>query len=567
MGEQGSFSFGVNPPPGGGKRAIFPSLNMPSIENLIGKGADHYVAAMHASIGDMPHQPPEQSNTIAAKALGIQVPQAYAFANFSFMPDANNWGLMQWPGINPESLRKICRENIAPQLVIRGRVSDMVRYSGLSSKPWEPGWRIVLRDAKATPTAKERRDIKEAESFILNGSRDFQDDPRERDANLLTAFQVLLRQFADDIHTFDGWALWTRPDRLGRPIAFANLPAGLIRLAMPGQGLKGDKRYFAALIDQTMNPVKTFTRYELTWSVMNPRTDPAAMGYGFPVPEIGMRLVQAFQSAIDLNADVFQRNGLPNGMLLLKGDFWNQEQIDAMMREWTNMKRGVSKLWGIPVVAVPEEGDVDVLDFMDMKGQDVRYKDHMNMMAGMYCWISQFPVRRVGMFTSGMRKDNQPVPDESVEQQGVDDPGLPAHLNFLEGVINPYLVQPTWPHLKLVFEGKNPKEDARAYAERSKARTWGEARAEADLPSLSSVAPKELKPLMDIMQFAPEDPVKASIFQTVAVTMLQAQLGTGDEKTPANPGAPMKGVIDAGKSAEHGHRAGVRRSAEPREVA
>ena len=84
-------------------------------------------------------------------------------------------------------------------------------------------------------------------------------------------------------------------------------------------------------------------------------------------------------------------------MLLLMGDYFNQSQIDALMREWTNMKRGVSKMWGVPVMAVPEGGEVEVMSFMDMKGQEIRYRDHLNLMGGLYCVISQFPPRRLGV--------------------------------------------------------------------------------------------------------------------------------------------------------------------------
>ena len=562
MSEQYMLPFDINGAGEAGKpKARLPSLSYLGADGNFIRDAQTYVAALHASIGDTPNQPPDTSNMVAAKAMGVTVPQAYSFANFSFMPDAGNYGLMQWPGVNPESLAKICRENVAPRMVIEARVGDMERYAGLSSKPWEPGWQIQLRDATATPTTKERKDIKDAESFIFNGSRDYgYQDARERDAKLLTPFNMFLRQFASDIHTYDGWAVWTQPDRLGRPIAFANLPAGLIRLAMPGKGVKGDPNLFAALIDQTMNPVKMFTRKELIWSVMNPRTDPAAMGYGYPVPEMGMRIIQAFQSAIDLNADTFQRSGIPNGMLILQGDFWQQEAIDALMREWTNMKRGVSKLWGIPILGAPEGSDVKLLDFMDLKGADMRYRDHMNLMQGVYCILSQFPVARFGMFASGGSRDNKPEKNEATEIQGVDDPGLPAHLLFLEGRINPYLIWPTWPHLKLTFMNKNPKEDARAYQERTKARTWGEARAQLDMQPLVKVAPSHLKPLAEILDLAPMDSSLAGIFQTVSTQMLEAQLGTGDGKDQEKVGAPFPSPKDPASSSAHGYKDNIRRS-------
>lgn len=530
--------------------------------------ASTYVAAMHASIGDGPREQKHVSSLeVAAKAMGVEVPQAFAYGSFSLMPDATSYGLLQWPGVAPESLRKMTRENVAPQLIINSRIADLARYAGLSTHMWKPGWRIMLRQAGETPTAKDRADIKDAESFILNCSRDYgYTDARERDEVLLSPFGMFLRQFADDVHTFDGWSVWTQPDRMKRTIAFANLPAGLIRLAAPGRGLGGDTKKYAALVDETMNPVKAFTRYEMTWRVMHPRTDPSVFGYGWPVPEQGMRLIQAFQSAIDLNADTFTKSSIPNGMLLLKGDFFNQDQIDALMREWTNMKKGMSKQWGMPVMSVPEEGNIELLNFMDLKGQDVRYKDHMNMMSGLLCHLYQFPVRRLGMFISGKTADNEPLADESVASQGVDDSGLPALLSFIEDTVNQYLLWNNWPRLQFGFMAKDPKNDAREFSARKEAQTWKEARAAADLPALETLVPPDMKDLAEIMGLCPEDPSKAGVFQTVAVAMLQAKLGVADGKSPATPGARMTSQKDPAESQAHGHAAGIKRDSAAEEA-
>ena len=529
---------------------------------------DSYLAALHASIGDSARL--VKNNFLeAVKALGGEpVPQAYSYATFSFMPDPTNYGLVSWPGLQPEALRKISRENTAPQMIIRSRVNDLVRYSGLSSRLWEPGWSISLMDASKTPTAQDRKDIKDAERFIWNCSRDIgYVDARERDAGLIHPFEMFLRTFADDALTFDGWALWTDMDSNGGVRSFVNLPAGSIRLAVPTRGYKGNRDWFACMVDETGNPVKPFTRKELTWRVRNPRNDPAAMGYGWSEIEMAIRLIQGFQAAIDLNVSTFDQSSIPNGMLLLKGDYFQEDQIDALVREWTNMKRGVSKLWGMPVMSIPADGEVEVLRFQDLKGDDVRYRDHMNMMVGMCCAIYNFPIRRLGMFASGHHKDNEPVQDAAIEIQGADDPGLPAVLTHLEGGINPYLLWTNWPHLKFGFHAKDPKASAREYEARKMARTWGEARAEADLPKLETVFSSELKDLARLMDCCPEDPIKAAVYQTVATVMLQAELappesageGSGKGGSTAKNGPRMTRQKDPAESQGHGHMGGIRR--------
>jgi hypothetical protein len=524
------------------------------------QGIDDYLAALHASIGDAANL--VKSNlTEAYKALNAPVPQALSYSSVSFIPDAGNHGLLQWPGMQPNSLRKISRETIAPQMIIRARVADLARYGGLSTHLWKPGWRIVMRDKAETPTEQDSKDMKAAENFIWNCSREgVFGDARERDAAAIPPFEMFLRSFADDALTFDGWALWTDTDARGGVRAFCNLPAGMIRMASPFRGYKGDPKLFAAMVDDTNAPVKAFTRDELTWRVRNVRLDPGVAGYGWPEIEMAIQLIQGFQDGIALNASTFSKSSIPNGMLLLKGDYFQQDQIDALMREWTNIQRGMSKVWGIPVMSVPEDGEVEILNFLDLKGQDVRYRDHLNMMAGICCLLWGFPVRRLGLFVSGKERDNQPVSDAAVEIQGADDPGLPTLLTHLEEGINPYLIWPNWRNLSFEFMNKNPKEDARSYEARKLARTWSEARAECDLPKLKTIVPTAYKKFAEVMELCPEDPAKVGAFQNLASIILEDELGLNDQQDTKSPGAPMGSKKDPAASQGHGHLSGTRRN-------
>lgn len=894
--------------------------------------AEHYLSTMQSLAGF--------AKDFIDKAQA-PVPSAYSYARISYMPDANAAGLMAWPGINPESLRKIAKENIVPRLVINQRKADVYRYSTLSqAQLGQPGWRIEMRERDKHPSRAVQNDMRDAERFIQNCSRDYTyTQARERDAANLSPFSAFLAKTIEDLYTYDGWATWTDMNRRGQVNAFTTLPAGNIRLAFPGQGYKGDPDKFAALIDETGNPIGAYTRDELTWKVMSPRTDPDVMGYGWSPIEQAVRLVQAFQGGIDLNADTFcysedtevltkagwkrfdaadiaadefatlntlsgkmeyqkatdkvwqdyvgemytmksrsldfvvtpnhrvitqyrpaylatgksdyvaiqakdlyeklnsmtldsrrnyclpavsewegvpvqdklfvsgppqysntqdmrrsisgddycafmgaylsegsttydggaekdriaihqlrkskgyepyrvlltrilgkeppyagedrfyfgwrglaehvrqfgvdcytkripqeildapprqqqifwdhyvlgdgcttsrqtkfaksahdqthitttsrvmadqlqelaqkmgfaaticevdaarysvgkaigdhivrtavtrydvyikmspmqamtmekivyhgkigcvsvpngtlyvrrngksiwcgnTRNGIPNGMLLLMGDYWNQDQIDLLQREWQNMKKGQSKVWTVPVLAVPEDGDVKVLPLNDLKGTDIRYKDHLNLMGGMFCAVNCFPVRRLGLFISGNTVDNAPLKNESTAVGGTDDPGLPRDLNFIGEMISEYLIAPNWPHLFLRFCNTDPKSDSREYELRRLSRTWGETRRETDQDPLTSGVKTELKPLAEIMDLMPEDPAKISAFQVLATKYLELMMGGGEENEadggkdsqPDNKGAPFPSKIDPAESEKHGHTSGVRRN-------
>lgn len=498
-------------------------------------------------------------------------PSMTSFARISYMPDATNAGVLPWPGIAPESIGKIVRENIAPQLVIGMRIDDVLRYSTLSTHLWRPGWQIELFESHQHPTDSDKKDMREAEKFLQNSNIETKySGARDRDGKQLTDFQNFLSELVRDSLSYDAVALWTEMAADGKVKSYALLPAAQIRLCGP-QGYQGDKTKFAVAVDEGGTIINAFTRDQLVYYVRNPRTDPMVGGYGYPEIEMAVRLIQGFQNAVDLNVDTFNRSGIPNGILLLKGGGWTQRQLDVLTRIWTNLKKGITKVWSLPVVATPTEGDISVVNLQDLKGTDVRYQDHMNMMAGAFCTIYRFPVRRLGYRISGRGPDTQPVQDGSTQMVDEDDPGLAPLLIHIQNIVNQYLIWSRWPNLRFVFNGKNPKEDAREYEAKKNAMTWGEARAAADMKSLEQMVEampdlpaeqkEKLKRIANIMTLCPIDPNISGSFQSLIGAYSQAEFAPDDPQGEgAKPGNRMESKVDPAKSEEHGATSGVRRS-------
>lgn len=526
---------------------------------------------------------------VMAKALSAP-PQMFSYARAAYMPDPQNKGVLQWPGIAPEAIRKIVAENIAPQLIIGQRVDDVLRYANLSSHPWRPGWRFELMDAKAHPTPQDLKDMREAEEFIQNSnSESGYANPLDRDKAQITDWQRFLAGLVRDTLTFDGIAIWTKRDTKGRVIEYHLLPAGNIRLVDQKIGYQGDTTVYAVAVDEAGTVIHKFKREDLIWYRRNVRTDPYVGPYGYPEPEMAAKLIQGFQNALDLNLDTFNRSAVPNGILVLLGGGWNQKQVDVLSRIWNNLKRGVTKSWALPAIAPPKDGKLEVLDLQNLKDKDVRYEDFMNMVAAAFCLVYRFPPRRFGYRSSGKGPDAKPLPDKTTEEiADLEDPGLPVLLGHIENLINPYVVWSRWPNLRLVFTGKNPKEDAREYEAKKNAQTWGEARAEADLPELSKLLTKvaaaikakkqdskskpkpkpdagddeegdddekKLAMLVAVMELCPMDPNLSGVFQTVAGALVKPD-GGGDGEEQGNR---MTSKKDPAKSEAHGHTSGVRR--------
>ena len=498
------------------------------------------------------------------KAIDIPA-NMMSFARMSYMPDATNSGILQWPGVHPEALRKIVRENIAPNLIIGMRCDDMVRYSQVSNHPWKPGWRIEVFQGEKHPTSDDKSKIKEAENFLCNSSMKFDyNEALERDNENLTDFQRFLIAGTRDSLTFDGLAINTERDGSGRVIQYGLLPAGNIRLVGPAGYLANPDAY-AVAVNEGGVVQRAYSREELIWTTRNVRVDPEyavslTRGYGYPEIDQSLRLIQGFQNVIDYNCDIFQKSGIPHGILLLTGNGWLQKQVDVLMRMWRNLKAGITKALALPVLAAPQNADVKVIDFSRIKGDEALYQDMLNLMIGAFCAVYRFPVHRIGYRISGKGPDTKQDPLGQAAMVDNDDVGLISLLSFWSKVINENFIWPRWPNLRFVFTGMNPKEDAREYEFKKNAMTWKEARAEADLPELTKVVSKDLKELAELMEMAPIDPNLSGVFQSIAAAFIKGEAREGVGLEAESLGSTMQSKKDPARSETHGHTSGVRRN-------
>ncbi|HVB29877.1 MAG TPA: hypothetical protein VNG91_08720 [Terriglobia bacterium] len=263
-----------------------------------------------------------------AKALSPP-PSAFSFGTMSYMPDPQNGGLLPWPGIPPESLQKIARENLAPEMIVATRIADVLRYSHQSSHPWKPGWRIELRESDKTPSTWDRRDIRLCESMVANCNVELGGyQARERDAAQFPSFQKFLATMTRDFLTYDAMAIYTDLDGRGRVKGWAPMPAGNIRLADAKRGYLGNPKWFAVLVDQTGTVQQPFTRDDLIWHVGNPRVEPDVGDYPLSRLDVGMRLVQGFQNAFDLNSDIFTKCYSEDTEVLTKSGWKTFDKVD-----------------------------------------------------------------------------------------------------------------------------------------------------------------------------------------------------------------------------------------------
>lgn len=490
---------------------------------------------------------------------GLQAPpQEFSYARISSMPDMYNEGVIQWPDLSPQAFQKVVTTNIAPQMIIGQRIDDVLMYARQSTHPYIPGWKILPRDGSTSISTSTKKQILDAERYLLQCNTETGWDARKRDGAGYHGWSTFLSSIIRDTLTYDAIAIFTDMDNKGRIKGFKALSAGNICLT-GAKGYKNKKDVFAVGIDEAGNVITEFTRDNLIWYVRNPRTSPTVGGYGLSEIFVAIKVIGGLTNSLDLNLSVFDRNSIPNGMLLLKGMGWTQKQIDIMARLWTNLKQGTTKAWALPALAIPQDGDVDILDLSLFRNDmTIYYADFMNFAMAVFCCIYRFPYQRLGYRSTGtgagtqMPNGNNPSPTDDA------DVGKAPLLGHIETLVNEYLLWPNWPDLQFQFTGKNPKEDNREFEFRVTSMTFSEKRASCGQPPLEDLVPKEFKTIATILGMSPVDPSLSGIYQNI----MSAYIGNQNEHSPESLYPSKK---DPAVSAEHGHPSGVRRDSKAEE--
>lgn len=531
---------------------------------------------------------------IFAKAGGATSlpPSVQSFANISYMPNAatSQLGILQWPGLPPETLEKLAREHVGIQMIVGLRVDEVIQYSQLSSQPWRPGWHIIPDVPKETISRADWKKIREAEQFLLNGGDTYFSDPFKRDAAYRMGFTQFLAAIARDSLVYDQIAIWTDREKDNKLKSFAPMPAQNIRLlARPdksrnivvdsldfmgrtfesaanvdSQEMKSydPHKVFCVAVDETGNVVQKFNRYDLVFYRRNVRNNASVGGYGYPEIEMALSLITGLTNAINFNSDLFNKNSVPKAILLLKGNF-SQRQLDALGRLWDNLQRGMRTDWTLPALQVTEKGQIEVLSLEKLRDQPAYYNNLINLFIGALVTVYRFPAHKLGYKVSGTERDSRP--DETKEALLDEDVGRTALFTHLENIINTYILSSRWEGIKFEFTNKSPKEDARYYEARKNAMTWGEHRISVELPPVVDLAktPEE-KFIAGLMDMAPVDPNLTGIFQSILAAMVKGgMMGVGDgadKKDPELPGGRTTSKKDPAQSELHGHLSGVRRN-------
>lgn len=408
---------------------------------------------------------------------------------------------------------------------IIGHLSNRVRpFMKRSTDENIRGFQVRLKDDTKKPTREQQKRMEELEEFFLKTG--FGEDPDREDS--LTEFAVkgirdvlTLDQLTTELqHTRgnDLWAFW------------AIDPSTIYRV--DEQGYDGDDKIkFIQEIDGVTTA--TYTRDELIFDYMNPRTDIEHSGYGYSYVEQAIDLIIAQINTFAYNMGVFTEDRLPRGMLMINGDA-DLEDAEALEEYIIDVMSGhPSAKHHIPVIAGGKSGTgqsndrkIEWVSFQN-SNREMEFIQWTEFLWSAVAALFGIDLEELGIKTSKstalIGENMQPRIAESKSR------GLSSILGFLEDHYQTILdrIDPDYDFEFVGYEKDDPKQknETREAALRTY-KSIDELRAEEDL-----------KPFDEEWSKMPLNPHAVQIFQAAQQAEMMGGMG-GEEGDPMGGGMP-----------------------------
>lgn len=362
--------------------------------------------------------------------------------------------------------------------ILQTRVNQVSSFAQRQLDQREPGFGVLLRDEKASPTEQDKRRMRELENFILQTGVSWHPG---RDN-----FRTFLRKIVRDTLELDQACFEIQRNRKGLPAAFYALDAATFRMAdiPPGADafLDPEQVKYVQVYDEVV--ISEFAAHELCFGVRNPRTDIRVNGYGFSELEMLINVITASLWSFDYNKRQFRQGSLVNGVMNFKGSV-PDKKVASFRRQWKLMAAGIQNSHRIPMT------NVDELQWIDFgkSNRDMEYSAWMDWLIKVTCAVMQFDPAEINFNYGNTGQSSQmfATPVES-KLKNSKDRGLKPLLMDIAEWINVHLIWPLDPYFEFRFLGIDAKSSDQAI-DQSKKRgefmmTIDELRAEEDLDPL-----------------------------------------------------------------------------------
>jgi hypothetical protein len=378
------------------------------------------------------------------------------------------------PGaIDFQGLRRMVDGTPILSSVIITRIRQMSRFCQ-PSEDGGLGFSVRHVDKEHEAEDGEKEQMKLLTKFFQHSGWEWKPRPRKRLKR--DTFGTLMAKLMRDTLTFDACPFETEftRDRKGIDGLYA-VDGGTIRLCTE-EGYEGDDEIYAL---QVVNGrvATTYDLDQLVYEVRNPRTDVTLAGYGLGETELLIRTVTALLNAISYNADFFDKNSIPKGLLQIFGDY-SQEDVSAFRRHWKQMVAGVENKYGLPVMVSKDKESGAVYTPFNSGADEMAFAKWLTFLTSIVCAVYSIDPNEIGFESFSANKSTMSGNDTAEKLAAGRDKGFRPIASFFESIFTDFVVADFNPDYCFRFEGLEEEDKDRAWEAKKLVCTVDEIRAE-----------------------------------------------------------------------------------------
>jgi len=340
-------------------------------------------------------------------------------------------------GLGYEFLNKIANKDPLISSIINTRINQLILFARpklILSKSEKLSYSIFPIESDKIG-ASETKIIRKIEMMINNTG--FYPRPRDN-------FSTFLKKIIRDRFRYDQVCFEIVRDDQNRPVEFYAVDAASIRLnneLIPGTNTFNYDKYTFQILQSELTGY--FKYQDMSFGVFFPSSDIEVFGYGMPEIEQVFTLLSAKIYAEEFNKKFFIQ-GMGKGFLFAKKALFSRSKMLALQEELRNSAVGYINAHKIPIISSPEIDDLKYVS-LDRSQKDLEFSKYLEYLINLICGVFQIDPSEVNFMSRAGVGGGSILQSEGTYQSRIKyskDKGLKPLLNFIEDLINQYIVFP-----------------------------------------------------------------------------------------------------------------------------
>lgn len=380
-----------------------------------------------------------------------------------------------------DSMRAMVDQTPILSAIVMTRMRQVHRYCRINDDGKGPGFHITTRDRSLDIGEEQKKSIKLLGSFFSNCG--WEKNPRQRARLKRDSFPNLVSKLVRDSLVLDSAAIETefkRDRKLGMDGLYA-VDGATIRLCTE-HGYEGDDEIYALQVVQGRIRA-AYTYDDLIYVPRNPRTDVLVGGYGMSETELLIRTVTGFLNAFNYNANYFDKNAIPKGLLHLSGNY-DEKDISSFKRQWNAMVKGVNNAWALPVMVSKDQESRAAFESFGAEVNEIMFAKWMSFLTSICCAIYSIAPDEINFESFSSGPSTLSGSDTGEKLAASKDKGLWPLLTYFEDIFSDYIVSDFSDDYVFRFTGRDEEDPQIAWERQKLIRTPNELRAEDGLPTI-----------------------------------------------------------------------------------